>query len=115
MRIIVNMNVWGEDIMMINKRLINLCSQSKKYIVLTILVNWIAIMCNIITIILIGQFINKVYIGGVSSITMESILKPGIIILILFVHIAYMIIYVKITILMLLFLAYLIVLQYLCI
>lgn len=71
--------------MMINKRLINLCSQSKKYIGLTILTNWISIICNIITIILIGQFINKVYIGGVSSIDMNSILKPGIIIVLLLI------------------------------
>lgn len=49
--------------MMINKRLINLCKESKKYIALTILVNWIAVLCNIITIILIGQFINKIYVG----------------------------------------------------
>ena len=49
--------------MMINKRLINLCKDSKKYIALTILVNWIAVLCNIITIILVGQFINKIYIG----------------------------------------------------
>lgn len=45
---------------MINKKLINLCKESKKYIALTILVNWIATLCNIITIILIGQFINKI-------------------------------------------------------
>ena len=70
---------------MINKRLINLCSQSKKYIGLTILTNWISIICNIITIILIGQFINKVYIGKVSSIDMNSILKPGIIIVLLLI------------------------------
>lgn len=69
--------------MMINKRLINLCSQSKKYIGLTILVNWLAIICNIITIFLVGQFINKVYMGGLTSINMESILKSGIIIVIL--------------------------------
>ena len=71
--------------MMINKRLINLCSQSKKYIGLTILTNWISIICNIITIILIGQFINKVYISEVSSIDMNSILKPGIIIVLLLI------------------------------
>ena len=69
--------------MMINKRLINLCSQSKKYIGLTILVNCLAIICNIIIIFLVGQFINKVYMGGLTSINMESILKPGIIIVIL--------------------------------
>ena len=49
--------------MMINKRLINLCKDSKKYIALTILVNWISVLCNIVTIVLIGQFINKIYIG----------------------------------------------------
>ena len=48
--------------MMINKRLINLCKESIKYIALTILVNWISVLCNIITIILIGQFIKKIYI-----------------------------------------------------
>ncbi|MCD2502470.1 ABC transporter ATP-binding protein/permease [Clostridium sp. NSJ-145] len=49
--------------MMINKRLINLCKDSKKYIALTILANWIAVLCNIVIIILIGQFINKIYLG----------------------------------------------------
>ena len=48
---------------MINKRLINLCKDSKKYIALTILANWIAVLCNIVIIILIGQFINKIYLG----------------------------------------------------
>ncbi|VYU32856.1 ATP-binding cassette domain-containing protein [Clostridium tertium] len=69
--------------MMINKRLINLCSQSKKYIGLTILVNWLAIICNIIIVFLIGQFINKVYTGELTYINLNSILKPGIIIVIL--------------------------------
>jgi len=80
MKININREEVGGIIMMINKRLISLCSQSKKYILLTILANWIAIICNIITIILIGQFVNKIYIGGVNSITMDSIIKPGSII-----------------------------------
>lgn len=67
--------------MMINKRLINLCSQSKKYIALTILANWISIICNIITIILVGQFINKVYFGGITTLTVVDILKPGSVII----------------------------------
>ena len=54
----------GIYIMMINKRLINLCKDSKKYIALTILVNWMAVLCNIVTILLIGQFINKSYLGN---------------------------------------------------
>ncbi len=67
--------------MMINKRLINLCSQSKKYIALTILANWISIICNIITIILVGQFINRVYSGGITTLNLGDILKPGVIII----------------------------------
>lgn len=47
--------------MMINKRLINLCKDSKKYIILTVLANWIAVLCNIAIIILLGNIINKVY------------------------------------------------------
>ena len=49
--------------MMINKRLINLCSESKKYIALTIFVNWLAVICNILTVLLIGQFINRMVEG----------------------------------------------------
>ena len=60
--------------MMINKRLINLCKESKKYIALTILVNWISVLCNIITIILIGQFINKIYIGQWLNVDGNNIL-----------------------------------------
>lgn len=48
---------------MINKRLINLCDESKKYIGLTVLVNWISIICNILIVLFIGQFINKIYLG----------------------------------------------------
>ena len=42
--------------MMINKRLINICNESKKYIALTVLTNWIGTLCNIITVNFIGQF-----------------------------------------------------------
>lgn len=47
--------------MMINKRLIGICSESKKYIPLTVLTSWISIICNILIILMVGQFINKVY------------------------------------------------------
>ena len=57
--------------MMINKRLIGLCKESKKYIFLTIFVNWLAAVCNIVTIILIGQLINKVFSVG-KNITKDS-------------------------------------------
>ena len=58
--------------MMINKRLINLCKESKKYIAL---VNWISVLCNIVTIILIGQFINKIYVGQRLNINGNNILN----------------------------------------
>lgn len=46
--------------MMINKRLINLCRDSKKYIILTVLSNWLSVICNIFIIFTIGEFINKI-------------------------------------------------------
>lgn len=46
--------------MMINKRLINLCKDSKKYIILTVLSNWLAVICNIFIIFTVGEFINKI-------------------------------------------------------
>lgn len=49
--------------MMINKRLIKLCEDSKKYIALTVLSSWISIMCNILIVLMIGQFINRIYIA----------------------------------------------------
>ena len=60
---------------MINKRLINLCKDSKKYIGLTVLVNWISVLCNIVTIILIGQFINKIYLGEKLNLNGENIIS----------------------------------------
>lgn len=69
--------------MMINKRLINLCSDSKKYIGLTIFVNWLAIICNIIIILFIGQFINNIYSGEITSIADKSIFMSGTIIILL--------------------------------
>lgn len=70
---------------MINKRLIGLCKDSKKYIGLTILANWVAIICNIITILIIGNFINNIYLGNIHKIDVSSILKPGLIIVILLI------------------------------
>lgn len=69
--------------MMINKRLINLCSDSKKYIGLTIFVNWLAIICNIIIILFLGQFINNIYSGEITSIADKSIFMSGTIIILL--------------------------------
>lgn len=47
--------------MMIDKRLINLCDDSKKYIALTVLMNWISIICNISIIFIIGKSIDLIY------------------------------------------------------
>ncbi|NFN88138.1 ABC transporter ATP-binding protein/permease [Clostridium sporogenes] len=47
--------------MMLDKRLINLCSESKRYIKLTVLMNWISMICNIFIILLLGNFINSLY------------------------------------------------------
>lgn len=58
--------------MMINKRLINLCDESKKYVLLTVLVNWIAILCNILIVLLIGKFINRIYLGEEIILTSSS-------------------------------------------
>ena len=46
--------------MMINKRLIGVCEESTKFMKLTIFFNWIALLCNIIIIWLIGMFINQI-------------------------------------------------------
>ena len=68
---------------MINKRLIGLCGKSKKYIGLTILVNWISTLCNIGIIFVIGQFINNIYFRQITNLTDKRILKSGIIIILL--------------------------------
>ncbi|MEG0352087.1 MAG: ABC transporter ATP-binding protein/permease [Cellulosilyticaceae bacterium] len=50
--------------MMINKRLIDLCEQTKKYIMLTVFMNWIALLCNIMIILSIGYFVTQLIGGG---------------------------------------------------
>ncbi|OPX46873.1 ABC transporter ATP-binding protein/permease [Clostridium thermobutyricum] len=60
--------------MMINKRLINICNESKKYIALTVLTNWIATLCNIITVIFIGQFINKLFLYKNLNLKNENVI-----------------------------------------
>jgi len=55
--------------MMINKRLIDLCKESKKYIIYTVIANWIVILCNIFIILLIGGFITKISMGETLNIS----------------------------------------------
>lgn len=61
--------------MMINKRLINLCNNSKKYIGFTVLANWISVLCNIGIVFLIGGFINNVYLGNTLNFSNSSIIE----------------------------------------
>ena len=61
--------------MMINKRLINLCNNSKKDIGFTVLANWISVLCNIGIVFLIGGFINNVYLGNTLNFSNSSIIE----------------------------------------
>ena len=53
--------------MMINKRLISICEESKKYMFLTLLCSWIGIICNIAIIFMMGLFINAMVAGETLS------------------------------------------------
>lgn len=55
--------------MMVNKRLIGLCKESKRYIIFTVIANWIVILCNIFIILLIGRFITRVSLGDTLNIS----------------------------------------------
>ena len=59
--------------MMMNKRLIAMCDESKKYMGLTILCSWVGIVCNIVIVWLIGQLINRMVEGEALSMTGGSI------------------------------------------
>ena len=44
---------------MVNKRLLSLCDDSKKWIAMTVLMNWISIICNIAIVVYIGNVIDN--------------------------------------------------------
>ena len=46
---------------MVNKRLLSLCDESKKWIGMTVLMNWISIICTIAIVVYIGNVIDKLY------------------------------------------------------
>ena len=48
---------------MFNKRLLSICDSSKKWIGLTVLMNWISIVCNIALILFIGTTVDKLLSG----------------------------------------------------
>lgn len=49
---------------MFNKRLLSICDSSKKWIGLTVLMNWISIVCNISLILFIGSTVDKLISGN---------------------------------------------------
>ncbi|MEG0855966.1 MAG: ABC transporter ATP-binding protein/permease [Terrisporobacter sp.] len=49
---------------MFNKRLLSTCDSCKKWIGLTVLMNWISILCNIAIILFIGNTIDKLLVGN---------------------------------------------------
>ena len=51
---------------MFNKRLLSICDSSKKWIGLTVLMNWISIVCNIALILFIGTTIDKLLSGNLN-------------------------------------------------
>ena len=67
---------------MVNKRLLSLCDESKKWIGMTVLMNWISIICNIAIVVYIGNVIDKLYNndGTVEYVLnkkeLDKILKP---------------------------------------
>ncbi|HAX73355.1 MAG TPA: cysteine ABC transporter ATP-binding protein [Firmicutes bacterium] len=61
--------------MMINKRLIQVCEESKKYMIYTVIASWTGSLCNIGIILLVGQFINKmVSKEGIDAFSSASVL-----------------------------------------
>lgn len=46
---------------MLDKRLLSICKEPKKYIFLTVLANWISVICNIGIIVFVGSIIDKLY------------------------------------------------------
>lgn len=80
--------------MMINKRLISICDESKKYMLFTLLCSWIGIICNIGIVFIIGFFINQMVLGqdlsfeqgiwmGLSQFEVTSFLSLGMAIIVL--------------------------------
>lgn len=51
---------------MFNKRLLSICDSSKKWIGLTVLMNWISIICNIALILFIGTTVDKLMNGNLN-------------------------------------------------
>ena len=57
---------------MFNKRLLSICDSSKKWIGLTVLMNWISIICNIALILFIGSIVDKLISGNLNLNMMST-------------------------------------------
>ncbi|MGL4911526.1 MAG: ABC transporter ATP-binding protein/permease [Romboutsia sp.] len=68
---------------MINKRLLSLSDKSKKWVGLTVLMNWISIICNIGIILFVGNIINDIY-NNELNYNMSIYIFLGIMILVRF-------------------------------
>ncbi|MGV1025715.1 ABC transporter ATP-binding protein/permease [Clostridium perfringens] len=64
---------------MIDKRLLNLCKESKKYIGLTVLMNWISVICNLMTIIVIGFSIQEFFsLGNIENLNKKILILAAL-------------------------------------
>lgn len=57
---------------MFNKRLLSICDSSKKWIGLTVLMNWISIICNIALVLFIGTTVDKLINGNLNLNMMST-------------------------------------------
>ena len=70
---------------MVNKRLLSLSKESQKYVYLTVLMNWISIICNIGIVLFVGNIIDKLHNNDLNFNTGVYVLYLGSLILIRFV------------------------------
>lgn len=70
---------------MINKRLLSLSKKSQKYIYLTVLMNWISIICNIGVVLFIGDIIDKLFNDCLNFDTAKYFMYIATLILVRFV------------------------------
>ena len=65
--------------MMINKRLINTVKESKKYIILNVIFQWLTLLANIIMMFSLARFIERVFL---KNATIDVFINTAIIVLI---------------------------------
>ena len=70
---------------MVNKRLLSLSKESQKYVYLTVLMNWISIICNIGIVLFVGNIIDKLYNNELNFNIGAYILYLGVLISIRFI------------------------------